>query len=60
MGIPLDEDLSLSNVDKMLRSVTEVIQDQIFQEEKSQLTAAQTDEEVVVVEVITPVQDPPV
>lgn len=55
--IPSDEDLSLINMDELLRSVTKAIQDQIIQEEKAQLDAAQTDEKIVVVEVITLFQE---
>lgn len=35
VDVPSNEDLSLSNVDELLRSLTEAIQDQIIQEEKA-------------------------
>lgn len=59
-SIPSDKDISLDNVDELLRSVTKDIQDQLIQEEKSQENATQTDEKTVVVEVIPPVQEPTV
>lgn len=60
MVVHSDEDLFLANVDELLWSVTDTIQDQLIQEEKAHETASQDDEEEnVVVEDTSPFQEPP-
>lgn len=61
LSIPFDEDISHANVDELLRSITDAIQDQLNQEDKAQEIATQfTVQEVTMEEVISTVKESPV